>query len=109
MLNHSAIVHVSICGRVYWMKPPNGLPFSCRERTADTCQKANDLAREAVGCNAVLLECPCSQGSGALNGGRGACYPSPRCEMGALRGQGTQRVPGASRRGLSGSQTWRVI
>jgi hypothetical protein len=34
--------------------PPNGLPFSCRERAAETCQKANDLAREAVGCNGGL-------------------------------------------------------
>jgi hypothetical protein len=34
--------------------PPNGLPFSRRERTADALQKANDLAREAVGWNGVL-------------------------------------------------------
>jgi hypothetical protein len=33
---------------------PNGLPFSCRERVAQICQKANDLAREAVGCNGGL-------------------------------------------------------
>jgi len=33
------------------MEPPNGLPFSCRERAAETYQKANDLARAAVGCN----------------------------------------------------------
>jgi hypothetical protein len=32
---------------------PNGLAFSCRER-ADHLQKTNDLAREAVNCNAVL-------------------------------------------------------
>jgi hypothetical protein len=33
---------------------PNGLAFSCRERAADYLQKATDLAREAVNCNAVL-------------------------------------------------------
>jgi hypothetical protein len=33
--------------------PPNGLPFSCRERCTDG-QKANDLAREAVGWNGGL-------------------------------------------------------
>jgi hypothetical protein len=33
---------------------PNGLAFSCRERAADHLQKANDLAREAVNCNAGL-------------------------------------------------------
>jgi hypothetical protein len=36
---------------------PNGLPFSCRERAAETCQKANDLAREAVSWNTVLDGC----------------------------------------------------
>jgi hypothetical protein len=30
------------------------LPFSCRKRAADHFQKANDLAREAVGCNGGL-------------------------------------------------------
>jgi hypothetical protein len=35
-------------------KLPNGLPFSCRERAAETRQKPNDLAREAVGCNGGL-------------------------------------------------------
>jgi hypothetical protein len=35
-------------------EPPNGLLFSCREHAAKTCQKANDLAREAVGCNGGL-------------------------------------------------------
>jgi hypothetical protein len=34
--------------------PPNGLPLSCRERATPSLQKANDLAREAVSCNAVL-------------------------------------------------------
>jgi hypothetical protein len=34
--------------------PPNGLPFSCRERAVYHLQKANDLAREAVGCNGGL-------------------------------------------------------
>jgi hypothetical protein len=32
---------------------PNGLTFSCRARIADHLQNANDLAREAVSCNAV--------------------------------------------------------
>jgi hypothetical protein len=30
------------------------LAFSCRERAADHPQKANDLVREAVCCNAVF-------------------------------------------------------
>jgi hypothetical protein len=34
--------------------PYNELPFSCRERAAETRQKATDLAREAVGWNTVL-------------------------------------------------------
>src|SRR3954463_5410346 len=34
--------------------PPNGLAFSCRERAGSECQKINDLAREAVNCNAGL-------------------------------------------------------
>jgi hypothetical protein len=33
--------------------PPNGMPFSCRERAATGCQNTNDLAREAVGCNGI--------------------------------------------------------
>jgi hypothetical protein len=33
---------------------PNGLAFSCRERAWGEYQKANDLAREAVNCNAGL-------------------------------------------------------
>jgi hypothetical protein len=33
---------------------PNGLAFSCRERAGRELQKTNDLAREAVSCNAVL-------------------------------------------------------
>ncbi len=36
------------------MAPANGLAFSCRERAGVELQKANDLAREAVNCNAVL-------------------------------------------------------
>ena len=35
-------------------QPPNGLAFSCRERAGTGCQNTNDLAREAVNCNAVL-------------------------------------------------------
>jgi hypothetical protein len=34
--------------------PPNGLAFSCRKRAGRSFQKANDRAREAVSCNAVL-------------------------------------------------------
>ena len=34
--------------------PSNGLAFSCRERAETNCQNANDLAREAVSCNAGL-------------------------------------------------------
>jgi hypothetical protein len=33
---------------------PNGLAFSCRERAGKSLQNANDLAREAVNCNAGL-------------------------------------------------------
>jgi hypothetical protein len=36
------------------MVQPNGLAFSCRERAAEHLQKTNDLAREAVSCNAVF-------------------------------------------------------
>ena len=36
------------------MVPPNGLAFSCRERARQCLQKPNDLAREAVSCNAGL-------------------------------------------------------
>jgi hypothetical protein len=32
----------------------NGLAFSCRERAGRSPQNANDLAREAVNCNAVF-------------------------------------------------------
>ena len=35
-------------------EPPNGLAFSCRERAITGLQNANDLAREAVNCNAGL-------------------------------------------------------
>jgi hypothetical protein len=34
--------------------PPNGLAFSCRERAGRCLLKPNDLAREAVNCNAML-------------------------------------------------------
>jgi hypothetical protein len=36
------------------MRRPNGLAFSCRERARRRLQKTNDLAREAVNCNAVF-------------------------------------------------------
>jgi hypothetical protein len=35
-------------------KRPNGLAFSCRERAWASLQKTNDLAREAVCCDAGL-------------------------------------------------------
>jgi hypothetical protein len=34
--------------------PPNGLAFSCRERAGRYLPKTDDLAREAVNCNAGL-------------------------------------------------------
>jgi hypothetical protein len=33
---------------------PNGLPISRRERATQSMSKTNDLAREAVSCNAVF-------------------------------------------------------
>ena len=36
------------------MQAPNGLPISRRERATRSLQKANDLAREAVGCIGVF-------------------------------------------------------
>ena len=38
-------------------RAPNGLAFSCRERAGRSLQNANDRAREAVCCNAVLGGC----------------------------------------------------
>jgi hypothetical protein len=40
--------------RIRLMTRPNGLAFSCRERATDHFQNTNDLAREAVNCNAGL-------------------------------------------------------
>jgi hypothetical protein len=51
------------------------------------CQKTNDLAREAVGCKRVLLECTCSQWSGVVNSGHGACYPSRDARRERVRGE----------------------
>jgi hypothetical protein len=65
-------------------------------------QNADDLVREAVSCNAVLLECPCSQGSGALNGGRGACYPVRDARRERMRGRALGRVDAAYRAAKSG-------
>ncbi len=49
------------------MERPNGMAFSCRERAVYHLQKTNDLAREAVSCNAGL-------------GGAGRLIPVPmRC------------------------------
>ena len=39
------------------MGRPNALPISRRERATETCQKPNDLAREAVGCMGLLAGC----------------------------------------------------
>lgn len=36
------------------MRPPNAMPFSCRERAGRELQKTNDLAREAVSCNGLF-------------------------------------------------------
>jgi hypothetical protein len=36
------------------LRVPNGLPFSCRKRATEMCQKRPDLAREAVGWNGGL-------------------------------------------------------
>jgi hypothetical protein len=35
-------------------EPPNGLPASRRERARRSFQNANDLVREAVGCNELF-------------------------------------------------------
>jgi len=48
------IVSRSASGLVQDYIPPNGLAFSCRERATTSLQKADDLAREAVSCNAGL-------------------------------------------------------
>jgi hypothetical protein len=45
----------------------------------------------------LLLECSCSQGSGALNSGRGACYPSRDAGRERLRGEAFGRVEAADR------------
>jgi hypothetical protein len=48
-------------GTILSAEPPNALPISRRKRTAETCQNANDLAREAVGCMGVFggnVSCP---------------------------------------------------
>jgi hypothetical protein len=39
---------------IFCEQPPNGLAFSCRERAKRSPQNVNDLAREAVSCNAGL-------------------------------------------------------
>jgi len=49
-------------------KPPNGLAFSCRKRAAqDHLSKSNDLAREAVNCNARLCENRAEHGRRQIN------------------------------------------
>src|SRR3954447_16336413 len=45
----------SVCsGNGTALRPPNGLAFCCRERAGNSGQNTNDLAREAVSCNAVF-------------------------------------------------------
>jgi hypothetical protein len=75
--------------------------MGCQPRSPDTeriavqpprarhsrCQNANDLARKAVGCIGVLLECTCSQWSGVVNSGHGACYPSRDARRERVRGE----------------------
>jgi hypothetical protein len=55
------------------MAPANGLAFSCRERAGRCLQNANDLAREAVSCNA-----------GLGRSGRLICTFQPRCSSGMI-------------------------
>ena len=51
IIGSSAIPRIGACAA---LRPPNGLAFSCRERASRCLQKPNDLAREAVNCNAGL-------------------------------------------------------
>jgi hypothetical protein len=60
ILVHDIVADVTHLLTVIWkrkkqgLSAPNGLAFSCRERAGKALQNANDLAREAVSCNAVL-------------------------------------------------------
>lgn len=36
------------------MRPPNAMPFRCRERAGRELQKTSDLGREAVNCNGLF-------------------------------------------------------
>src|SRR5881397_194923 len=57
VLRDERISRASSQAQIVYMRnglPPNGLAFSCRERARRCLQNANDLAREAVNCNAVL-------------------------------------------------------
>jgi len=81
------------------MPRPNGLPFSrclaafanatkIRDGIGSKTHKSDDLARrKAVGCNGVLLECICSQWSGVVNSGHGACYPARDARRERVRGE----------------------
>ena len=66
---------------------PNGLAFSCRERAAQNDFKKATISREAVSCNGVLLECTCSQWSGVVNSGHGACYSARDARRERVRGE----------------------
>src|SRR5689334_17543597 len=68
-------------------------------RAKFACQNRHDLvdATAASGWMRMLLECSCSQRSGALNGGRGACYPSRDARWERLRGRALGRVVAAHR------------
>jgi hypothetical protein len=76
---------------------PNGLPFNCHERATTSVSKPNDLAREAVSCNGVLLECTCSQWSGVVNSGHGAYYPTRDARRERMRGEAFGRAAAADR------------
>jgi hypothetical protein len=54
MTKQSYVSVVSLSIRWALIERPNGLAFRCRERAADLFQKANDLARAAVSCNAMF-------------------------------------------------------
>jgi len=78
--------------------PPNGLRISRRKRAASESTKIATISRaKRSDCMRVLLECTCSQGSGALNGGRGACYPARDARRERLRGRAFGRVDAAHR------------
>src|SRR5688572_866010 len=56
-----------------------------RPEAGDKPQNRHDLRR--VGCMRVLLECTCSQWSGVVNSGHGACYPTRDARRERVRGE----------------------